>query len=59
MSKVTTYLQEVSEEMKKVNWPSWETLKESTSVVLFVTFVLAFTIYAFDWILSKAIGLLL
>lgn len=59
MSKVTTYLQEVSEEMKKVSWPSWETLKESTSVVLFVTFVLAFTIYAFDWVLSKAIGLLL
>lgn len=59
MNKVTTYLSEVSEEMRKVSWPSWESLKESTSVVLFVTFVLAFTIYAFDWILSKGIGLLL
>ncbi|MCA9782676.1 MAG: preprotein translocase subunit SecE [Calditrichaeota bacterium] len=59
MSKVTAYIQEVSDEMRKVHWPSWEELKESTAVVLFVTFILAFTIYAFDWVMSKAIGLLL
>ena len=59
MSKATQYFHEVSEEMKKVVWPTWDVLKESTSVVLFVTFVLAFIIYAFDWVLSKAIGLLL
>ncbi len=59
MSKVTQYFQEVSEEMKKVQWPTWEVLKESTQVVLFVTFVLAAIIYVFDWVLSKAIGLLL
>ncbi len=59
MRKLTQYINDVSEEMKKVSWPTWATLKSSTSVVIFVSVLLAFTVYLFDWILSRAMGLIL
>ena len=59
MAKLTQYLTDVNEEMKKVNWPAWVNLKSSTNVVIFVSLVLAFTVYFFDWILNRAIGLIL
>lgn len=59
MSKLGSYLGDVKEEMNKVNWPSWDTLKSSTVVVIFVSFVMAFTIYAFDWLLTQAVGVIL
>ncbi len=59
MANLTQYLSDVNEEMKKVNWPAWAHLKSSTNVVIFVSLILAFTVYFFDWILNQAIGLIL
>jgi preprotein translocase subunit SecE len=59
MAKLTQYLTDVNEEMKKVNWPTWAHLKNSTNVVIFVSLILAFTVYFFDWILNRAIGFIL
>lgn len=59
MGKFGSYLGDVNEEMKKVNWPSWNDLKSSTVVVIFVSFLMAFTIYAFDWILTQAVSVIL
>jgi preprotein translocase subunit SecE len=59
MGKLGSYLSDVNDEMKKVNWPSWESLKSSTGVVVFVSLLLAATIYLFDWILTRAVGLIL
>jgi len=59
MTNFKTYLQEVQDEMRKVNWPSWPHLKSSTGVVVFVSLVLAVTVYLFDLILSRAVGWIL
>jgi preprotein translocase SecE subunit len=59
MANFKTYLQEVQDEMRKVNWPSWPVLKSSTGVVVFVSLVLAITVYLFDLILSRAVGWIL
>ncbi|MFA7332516.1 MAG: preprotein translocase subunit SecE [Candidatus Delongbacteria bacterium] len=59
MVNMKTYFSEVQDEMKKVNWPSWPMLKSSTSVVIFVSLLLAVTVYLFDLILSRAVGWIL
>jgi len=59
MGKLGSYLGDVNEEMKKVNWPTWEVLKSSTGVVVFVSLLMAFTIYAFDWLLTRALSVIL
>ena len=59
MVNFKTYINEVNEEMRKVNWPSWPNLKSSTGVVVFVSVLLAITVYAFDIILSRAVGWIL
>jgi preprotein translocase SecE subunit len=59
MKQLTAYLGHVQEEMRKVQWPTWANLKNSTSVVVFVSLLLAFTVYLFDWILSRLMGLIL
>jgi preprotein translocase subunit SecE len=43
--RVTTYIQETREELRKCTWPSWDELKGSTVVVM-ITIVLlgAFTV---------------
>jgi preprotein translocase SecE subunit len=59
MVNLKTYINEVQDEMKKVNWPSWPMLKSSTGVVIFVSLLLAATVYLFDLVLSKAVGWIL
>jgi len=59
MVNLKTYISEVQDEMKKVNWPSWPMLKSSTGVVVFVSLLLAATVYLFDMVLSKAVGWIL
>jgi preprotein translocase SecE subunit len=59
MVNLKTYFSEVQDEMKKVNWPSWPVLKSSTGVVIFVSLLLAVTVYLFDLILSRAVGWIL
>jgi preprotein translocase SecE subunit len=45
--------------MRKVNWPTWANLKSSTGVVVFVSLLLAATVYFFDFLLSRAVGWIL
>lgn len=59
MANFSNYISSVREEMNKVHWPSWEALKSSTGVVVFVSLLLAFTIKVFDFLLSYAIGWIL
>ena len=43
--RLTNYVQETKEELKKCTWPSWDELKGSTLVVLFSVLLLgAFTV---------------
>jgi preprotein translocase subunit SecE len=53
MDKISLYLQESYHELtKEVNWPTWEQLIESTIVVLSTAGVLAFVIFAMDFLCS-------
>ena len=57
--KLTLYVRETQEELKKCSWPSLEELKGSTVVVMVAMALLAaFTIVA-DLVVSRLIGLML
>lgn len=58
MNKLKTYLENVVEETKKVNWPSWEELKSSTWAVVIVTILLAIVIFSFDKIMTTLLGVI-
>ncbi|MDE3055317.1 MAG: preprotein translocase subunit SecE [Verrucomicrobiota bacterium] len=49
--KRTSYLREVKQELKKVNWTSKEELLLGTKVVIGATFLLSFAIYGIDLLL--------
>ena len=59
MQKLQQYIKEVVQEMKKVNWPSWEELKGSTLVVMLFSVIMGCYIAAIDLGLSFVVDKLL
>jgi preprotein translocase subunit SecE len=57
--KLTLYVRETQEELKKCSWPSLDELKGSTLVVLVAMALLAGFTIAADLVVSKLIGLIL
>ncbi len=55
MRKVQNYLKEVVVELKKVIWPSWDELKQSTFIVLAFSLLASFYIFAADSVLIRVI----
>ncbi|MEM1272044.1 MAG: preprotein translocase subunit SecE [Bacteroidota bacterium] len=55
MSKPVSYIQEVTKEMKKVNWPSRKELIDNTGLTLLVTLILAVVVFAQDQVISNAL----
>jgi preprotein translocase subunit SecE len=53
LQKVTTYFNEVGQELSKVSWPTREELFGSTAVVIVLCLILAVFIFGVDWILSN------
>jgi len=53
LEKPANFISEVSQEMAKVSWPSYEELKSSTLVVIVLSLVLALFIFFSDTLLSK------
>jgi preprotein translocase subunit SecE len=51
--KVTTYFNDVGQELSKVSWPTREELFGSTAVVIVLCLILAVFIFGVDWILSN------
>jgi preprotein translocase subunit SecE len=51
--KVTTYFNDVGQELSKVSWPTREELFGSTAVVIVLCLILAVFIFGIDWILSN------
>jgi preprotein translocase subunit SecE len=47
--RLSTYVQETREELKKCTWPSWDELKGSTLVVMISTLLLGIFIVAVDY----------
>jgi|YNPBryantNP2012_1023418.scaffolds.fasta_scaffold145331_1 preprotein translocase subunit SecE len=46
--KISNFIDETREELKKCTWPSWEELKGSTVVIFVVTFLLGLFIVIAD-----------
>ena len=52
MNKAQNYLQEVSKEMRKVNWPKRQELINNTAITLFATAVVSLIIFFADQLIS-------
>jgi len=52
------YLQNVTSEMEKVNWPSWDELISSTLITIVATFIVSAFIYLTDWTLNAVLTFL-
>ena len=55
MSKVVSYVQEVSKEMKKVSWPSRKELTNNTILTLVASLLIALIIFGQDQIISRVL----
>jgi len=58
MSKIRTYIDEVTDElMNKVSWPTTSELQSSAVVVLVSTVIISLVIFAMDFSSGKIMGL--
>jgi preprotein translocase subunit SecE len=57
--KIIAFFTDVVKEMKKVTWPSYEELKDSTMIVLVVCGVIAAFVFGVDWIVSGVLKVIL
>ena len=55
MSKVVSYVQEVSKEMKKVSCPSRQELTNNTILTLVASLLIALIIFGQDQIISRVL----
>jgi len=56
MLKLTTYMQEVATELKKVSWPSKQRTINMTLLVIGVSMVVAFYIGGLDFVFQKFVS---
>lgn len=59
VERVTTFLQEVRSETKKVTWPSRKDVLGSTLVVIIAVFIIAGFLGILDFGLSLMVGMLI
>jgi preprotein translocase subunit SecE len=57
--KITEFINGVTKEMRKVTWPTKDELRESTTVVLASTVVIALFVWVVDILLTQIMKLLL
>ena len=55
--KISTFLQDVKQEMSKVSWPTREELKGTTIVVIVMTIILSLFIFGVDKILQAILDI--
>jgi preprotein translocase subunit SecE len=58
VEKPAKFISDVSQEMSKVSWPSYEDLKGSTLIVVVLSLILAIYIFSSDTILKNIIQLI-
>jgi preprotein translocase subunit SecE len=57
--KIVQFVNDVLKEMRKVTWPTRDELKDSTMVVLATSVLLAIFVLVVDFVMTKAIGLVM
>lgn len=53
--RLTRYVAETREELRKCNWPTWEELKGSTVVIMITIFLFGFFIAGVDLVVSRTL----
>jgi preprotein translocase subunit SecE len=56
--RTRTFVGEVIEEIKKVTWPDWPQLKNSTFVILVFVFIVAAIIWVMDLAVRGILGVI-
>ncbi|MGD0168290.1 MAG: preprotein translocase subunit SecE [Smithella sp.] len=59
IQKITQFIKEAKIELKKVTWPTSKQTMASTAVVIILVFVLSIILGIFDFVLAKAVKLIL
>ena len=59
IKKITQFGSDVKREMSKVSWPGWEDLKGSTYVVLILSLIITIYLFVVDFVLSRAISIVM
>ncbi len=59
IKKIMQFGSDVKFEMNKVSWPNWEDLKGSTYVVLILSLIVTTYLFVVDFILSRAISIVM
>ncbi len=57
-SRLKNYFKEVVVELKKVVWPSWDSVKSNTVVVIVSVLIAAFVLGFIDMALAKVMSLI-
>mgnify|MGYP000942396446 FL=1 len=55
IKRISTYVEETQEELRKCTWPSMNELKGSTVVIIIASLVLGFMIVAVDFLITLAV----
>ena len=59
MTRLLNFFNEVKLEMEKVSWPSWDELKSSTYIVLYLSLILIVFLFFIDLVLTRILGFIL
>ena len=59
MTRLLNFFNEVKFEMEKVSWPSWEELKSSTYIVLYLSLILIIFLFFVDLLLTRILSFIL
>lgn len=57
IEKPAKFVSDVSHEMSRVSWPSYDELKGSTIIVIVFSLILSIYIFGSDWILTRILNL--
>jgi len=59
MTRLLNFFNEVKFEMEKVSWPSWDELKSSTYIVLYLSLILIIFLFFVDLLLTRILSFIL
>lgn len=59
IQELRTFIEEAYAELQKVTWPDWDQLKDATLKTIFFVFLVAAVIWAMDWVVRNAVGLIM
>jgi preprotein translocase subunit SecE len=59
VSRTRDYTQQIAEEIRKVTWPDWPQLKNSTLVVIVFVVIVSLIIFLMDLIVRGVLGFIM